>query len=68
MIEKGRLLFHTKPYFYRFTVLRAMWLFTSFWPAFEKVDAFPLQNFASVKRCALANQHNVFDNKPLCYR
>ena len=68
MIEKGRSQFHTKPYFYRFTVLHAMWLFTSFWPAFENVDAFPLQNFASVKHCALANQHNVFDEKPLCYR
>ena len=45
-----------------------MWLFTSFWPAFENVDTFPLQNFASVEHYALANQHNVFDKKPLCYQ
>ena len=35
--------------FYRFTVLHAMQLFTSFWPAFDNVDAFPSQNFASIK-------------------
>ena len=41
--------------FDRFTVLHAMRLFTSFRPAFENVDAFSLQNFASIKHCALAN-------------
>ena len=41
--------------FYRFTVLHTMRLFTSFRPAFENVDAFPLQNFALVQFSTLCS-------------